>query len=409
MAQRVAGATARITHVETTRERLAPPLPFDLGALQQEAGQQADMGAQEVLDTVQSLYEAHKAVTYPRTDCRYLPVSMLAEAGSVLDAIMQSDPAFAPALAQIDRARQSKAWNDEKLTAHHAIIPTAKPCDSRRMSAAERRLYELIRTRYVVQFCPDHEADRTVLSIDIANAAFRATGKIVVVAGWKAVSRSGEPEPDRNAGDNARLPAVRKGDACQVVGAEIQAKQTRPPPHYTEGTLIAAMKNAASLVTDERLKKVLRETAGLGTEATRAGIIKTLIERGFLAKRRKQLVVTEAGRTLITLLPKSITNPETTALWEQALDEIGAGRLALDAFLARQTEWVCAALNQVRKQGLSLPTIKETAPQKACPECGQPMRERQSRHGAFWGCTGYPACQATVQADRKRRRKAASE
>ena len=408
VAQQISGTTARVHATETKRERVSPPLPYDLGTLQQDAGQAVDMGAQAVLDTVQSLYETHKAVTYPRTDCRYLPVSMFAEADAVLDAMTQTDPAIAHAVDQADAATQSKAWNDTKITAHHAIIPTAKSADLSRMSAAEQQLYQMIRTRYLVQFYPDHEADRTILSIDVAGAALRASGKTVIVEGWKTVTGSAD-ETDEDKAGNARLPAVSEGDPCRVTDIKIQAKQTRPPAAYTEGTLIAAMKNIASRVTDERLKKIMKDTAGLGTEATRAGIIKTLIDRGFLAKKKKKRVSTEAGQALIDVLPQTITNPDTTALWEQALDDISTRRMTLDDFVARQTKWVRAAVGQVSRSGLAMPQGIEAKPQKKCPECGQAMRKRQSQHGAFWGCTGYPDCTTTVQIGGKRRRKKAAE
>ncbi|KEZ76704.1 DNA topoisomerase III [Salinisphaera hydrothermalis C41B8] len=347
-------------------------------------------------------------MTYPRTDCRYLPVSMFAEADAVLDAMTQTDPAIAHAVDQADAATQSKAWNDTKITAHHAIIPTAKSADLSRMSAAEQQLYQMIRTRYLVQFYPDHEADRTILSIDVAGAALRASGKTVIVEGWKTVTGSAD-ETDEDKAGNARLPAVSEGDPCRVTDIKIQAKQTRPPAAYTEGTLIAAMKNIASRVTDERLKKIMKDTAGLGTEATRAGIIKTLIDRGFLAKKKKKRVSTEAGQALIGVLPQTITNPDTTALWEQALDDISTRRMTLDDFVARQTKWVRAAVGQVSRSGLAMPQGIEAKPQKKCPECGQAMRKRQSQHGAFWGCTGYPDCTTTVQIGGKRRRKKAAE
>ena len=407
MAQLIQHATARITTAETKRERVAPPLPYDLGTLQQDASKAADMGAQAVLDTVQSLYETHKAVTYPRTDCRYLPVSMFDEATTVLDAMRRTDPTVSAAIEHADPQRRSKTWNDKKITAHHAIIPTTKPAHMSRMSGDEVRLYEMIRTRYLVQFCDDHEYDRTVLAVDIAGAPFRATGKAVVVDGWKAVAGSGTDDEDK--AGNARLPTVSEGDACRADDTEIQAKQTRPPSHYTEGTLIAAMKNIASMVTDERLRKILKDTAGLGTEATRSGIIATLIERGFLAKKKKKLVSTEAGQALISILPQAITNPDTTAAWEQALDEISAGRMALDDFVARQVTWVRQAVDLVQRRDLHLPRSVEPKAQKECPHCGKPMRKRTSKHGSFWGCTGYPSCMATVQIGGKRRRKKARE
>ena len=396
MAQQIEGDAARVTAAETTRKRASAPLPYDLGTLQQDANKTADMGAQAVLSTVQALYETHKAVTYPRTDCRYLPTSMQGEADAVLDAMARTDPRVAGAVEGANTSRQARVFNDGKITAHHAMIPTTEPADLGRMSDTERLIYRMIRTRYLAQFYPDHEYDRTVLALDMGGAAFRATGNGVVVAGWKAVTgHAGADEADQ--AGNARLPIVREGDRCPVQGAAVQAKQTQPPAHYTEGTLLAAMKNVASLVTDERLKKILKDTAGLGTEATRAGIISTLIERRFLAQKKKKLVATDGGRALIDMLPRAITNPDTTAVWEQALDEISAGRMTLDDFVTRQTQWIHKAVSQVQQHGLNVPQGIATGPQKQCPECDKPMRKRKSRHGAFWGCTGYPDCRATVQ------------
>ena len=403
LAQCIAGATGRITRAETKRERQAAPLPYDLGTLQQEASRVAGMGAQQVLDTVQALYERHKAVTYPRTDCRYLPQSMHGEAAAVLDTLAHSDSVFAPRIARADAARQSKTWNDKKITAHHAMIPTAAVCDPSRMSADERCLYGLIRARYVAQFYPDHEVDRTTLSIEVAGAAFRATGKQLIVEGWAAVNPAADAARGADAADNAALPVARDGDGVCIRDTDVQGKKTQPPARYTEGTLIAAMKNAASRVTDPKLKQVLKDTAGLGTEATRAGMIKTLLDRGFLAKQKKHLISTPPGRALISVLPQAITNPETTALWEQALDDVSAGRLSLDDFVARQTKWVHAALDQVRTHGLNLPQLAPAKDAIPCLDCGRPMRKRQSKHGAFYGCTGYPDCKATQPAGRQRR------
>lgn len=404
MAQHLTGAIGRVTRVETKRERAAPALPYDLGTLQQVASRLWDMGAQQVLETVQALYETHKAVTYPRTDCRCLPVSQHVEAGAVLKAIVDSDPEMSAAVDGAAPERQSKAWNDKKITAHHAIIPTASACETGRMSPQERRVYALIRARYIAQFYPDFEADCTVLTIHITGATFRASTRRIIVGGWKALEAAGDKREAEDAAENAALPDVQQGESCQVGDTEIQAKETRPPARYTEGTLIAAMKNVASLITDPKLRQVLRASAGLGTEATRAGIIQALIDRGFLLKRKKELVSSQAGRMLITILPRGITNPETTALWEQALDDISAGKMSLDAFVARQVKWVQAALEQVKSQGLNLPRIEEKTVQKRCPQCGRPMKRRAGTHGAFWGCTGYPECMATEQIGQKRRR-----
>ncbi|HGY92436.1 MAG TPA: DNA topoisomerase III, partial [Planctomycetes bacterium] len=329
----------------------------------------------------------HKATTYPRTDCAYLPESMLGEASQVLEALTASDPDIEAVVGRADLSLRSRAWNDKKITAHHAIIPTTAPCDISRMNAEERRVYDLIRRRYLAQFYPRHEYDKTEATFDIAGESFQASGRRVRVPGWRALFGRNETDEDR------LLPPLSEGDRCTLVDAKVERKETTPPRRYTEGTLIAAMKNAARLVEDPELKKRLRETAGIGTEATRAGIIQTLLDRGFLRKEKKHLVSTETGRALIDALPDPVKDPGTTALWEQALEDIAEGRGDMRLFLERQAEWVRALVGQVQ-QGAA--TIEASGARHPCPECGKPMRRRKGKNGWFWGCTGYPECRCTL-------------
>lgn len=393
LAQRLAGKQGVVAAAETKRAREAPPLPYDLGTLQQEADRLYGMGAQQVLDTVQALYETHKAVTYPRTDCPYLPQSMLAESSAVLDAMVRSDEELASAVASADRGLRSKAWDDGKITAHHAIIPTKAACNVPRMNDGERQVYDLIRRRYLAQFYPHHEFDKTLVSLSADGELFQATGRRVVVDGWKALYQFSREERDSDDTDDQELPQLIKGAACPVAAAEAVAKQTKPLARFTEGTLIAAMKNVAKLVTDARLKQILKETSGLGTEATRAGIIKTLLERGFLQKRKKNLISTDMGRALIDALPEPVKEPGTTALWEQALDDIAQGRGSLEEFVRRQADWVATMVARAKQNG-DLGGVE--VPQHACPECGKPLRRRKGKSGFFWGCSGYPECQITL-------------
>ena len=391
VATRIQGRTAVVTHAETKRVREAPPLPFDLGTLQQEASRRWGMGAQQVLDIAQSLYETHKATTYPRTDCRYLPESMFGEVDQVLKALVASDPDLEPLVRRADRTLRSRAWNDKKITAHHAIIPTTAPCDVSGMNADERRLYDLIRRHYLAQFYPRHEYDQTEVELAIGKEAFESRGRRIRAAGWRTLL--GRDEPDENGEQAVDLPPLEEGDRCAVVDARMERKETRPPRRYTEGTLIAAMKNAARLVEDPQLRKRLRETAGIGTEATRAGIIQTLLDRGFLRKEKKHLVSTETGRALIDALPEPVKDPGTTALWEQALEDIAQGRGDMATFLERQAEWVRALVHRVQEGSAG---IEASTSRHPCPECGRPMRRRKGAQGWFWGCSGYPECRCTL-------------
>ncbi|ECL5068577.1 DNA topoisomerase III [Salmonella enterica] len=389
-------ASATVIDCQTKRQKKSAPLAFSLGSLQQACAEKFGMPAQQVLDIAQSLYETHKLTTYPRTDCGYLPVSMREEVRAVLAALMQTDPSLKshPALAQLDTSLVSRIWNDKKITAHHGIIPTKQAGDLSRLSTDERNVYQLIRQHYLAQFLPLMEVDATEATFNISGQLFRTTGNVVVVAGWKALftepSRTAQIPADGNEDKEgvSRLPPLQAGQTCRIQGAEEKRLQTKPPVPYNDGTLIAAMTNAASFVTDAALKKVLKENAGIGTEATRAGIIDTLVKRGFLVRDKKVLRSTPTGRDLVSALPSALTSPGLTALWEQLLDEVAAGRVSLEDFMAKQNAWVV----QLVSQGKSQPLAMQAPPGPPCPVCGGRTAQRQGKNGVFLGCVNYPAC-----------------
>jgi DNA topoisomerase-3 len=351
VAQSVARTHGRVDLAVTERKRQAPPLPYDLSTLQQDCSRLFGMTATETLEAAQRLYETHKAATYPRTDCQYLPLAQFADTAAVLKAVQSRDLQFAALIGKADLRRQSRAWNDAKITAHHAIIPTAAAISSD-MSPEDRKVFELIARRYLAQFFPDHEYDQCRIEARIGAERFSVTGRTPVVAGWKVVFV--EPaEQETAAPDEAPLPALNHGDAVQCLSAEVEAKQTKPPLPYSEGTLIQAMKSVGQLVQDERLKKTLRETSGIGTEATRAAIIETLVLRQYIERKgkKKNLVSTAKGRLLIDAVPGPIKDPGMTALWEQALEEIAAGKAPLAPFMERQTQWVRQLVEMAKRQG----------------------------------------------------------
>ncbi|MGJ8518344.1 DNA topoisomerase III [Carnimonas bestiolae] len=409
VAERVTSAAqAVVTSVETTRKKEQQPLVMDLGTLQQECSKRWGYGAQQVLDIAQSLYETHKATTYPRTDCRYLPTSQQTDVPAVLTAIFQSDGQLAPLMKQLAPSLKSRVWNDSKITAHHGIIPTTAPCDMGRMSETERNVYDLIRRYYLAQFLPAHEYDQTEVVVNIAGERFAATGRQIRSPGWKVLfprQGAGRGKADATEGADDKqttqqeLPVLQQGENCAVESVDMQTKQTTPPSPYTEGTLIAAMKNAARFVTDERLKARLRETSGIGTEATRAPTIDTLKQRGFIKKQGKSSIVsTPTGQALIHALPQQLSNPGMTALWEQALDMVAEGNLSLDDFMSRQTS-VLNKLLDVARQGPSLNLPAQ--PTETCPLCQSAMKLRKGAKGPFWSCSKYPQCQGTKPAGKK--------
>lgn len=275
----------RVQNVETKREKESPPLLFALSDLQAECNRLYDLGTQQVLDIAQSLYEKHKATTYPRTDCGYLPEAQLLEVPQVINSLMRSDPKLQPLRVQLNLNQKSRAWNDKKITAHHGIIPTTQPVDIAKMNENEFNVYDLIRRRYLAQFLPHFEVDKTRVRLSCGEYQCIAKGQVIVVAGWKALFWASKDEQ----GDKQGLPILNSGQMLKVMNTEVKSLKTTPPAHYTEGTLLTAMVNVARFVTDERLKKQLRETEGLGTEATRASIMKTLYDRGYIKKKGNPL------------------------------------------------------------------------------------------------------------------------
>ena len=377
---------AKVESVETKRERQHAPLCFALSDLQSEANRLYGLGAQRVLDIAQSLYETHKATTYPRTDCGYLPESQLAEASRVIQYVLQSDQRLQPISAVLNLNQKSRVWNDKKITAHHGIIPTMVKVDISKMSDEEMKLYDLIRRRYLAQFLPISETDKTQIILKCGQHILSARGNVLVTPGWKILFGKSLNEDDDAP---QALPTLKQGQICQISETEIKTLQTSPPNHFTEGTLLTAMKNAARFVTDERLKQRLRETEGLGTEATRAGTIQGLIDKGFLQKKGKSLLATEAAMMLMDSLPTMLKDPGLTALWEQALNQIAERTLSLEVFMQKQETFVRHLMAECLKQGMSLGNIEI----RKCPQCGAPMTKRNGKNGQFWGCSAYPSCQ----------------
>lgn len=333
--------TARAVKVATERVREAAPLPFDLGTLQELCSKKFGLGAQETLDIAQALYETHKLITYPRSDCGYLPQSQHAEAPAILAALQRADASLAPLQPHLEPQRRSRAWNDAKVSAHHGIIPTAAASDPSRLPAKHKAVYTLIRARYLAQFLPNHEYDRTQADFDCAGHALRAVGKQIVEPGWRrALPEALTPAKGREAPPAQVLPTLREGQDCSVQGLQLKDLWTQPPKPFTEGDLIKAMKNVAKLVDDPRLKQKLKETTGIGTEATRASIIQGLLDRGYLVKNGKALAATPAAFSLIDAVPRAIADPGTTAVWEQALDMVQSGEMSLEEFVARQSAWM---------------------------------------------------------------------
>ena len=328
---RINNQPGTITNVTQHKKQQAAPLPFSLSSLQIAAANAFGMNAKQVLDTCQQLYEKHKLITYPRSDCQYLPTEHLNDVPAVTHAISQMSDKLAAMLEHADLTQKSRAWNNQKVSAHHAIIPTAKNKATGVLSSNEEKIYELVARQYIAQFYPNFEYSDKQIDTVIAGGLFTSKQKDVIHQGWKTLF------PTKNKMNaefsTLTLPNVKVDDSVQCNQGNLVEKNTSPPKPFTDATLLSALTGIARFVTDAEIKKALRETDGLGTEATRAGIIELLFKRQFLTRKGKEIRATEIGRQLITSLPQQISQPDMTALWESQLESISKQSLNYQSFI----------------------------------------------------------------------------
>ncbi|WP_099350433.1 DNA topoisomerase III [Erwinia amylovora] len=359
---RIGGQPAHVTGYNDKRENETAPLPFSLSALQIEAGKRFGLSAQTVLDTCQRLYETHKLITYPRSDSRHLPDEHFAGRHAVLNAINIHLPNLTPP-GDFNSDQKNRCWDDKKVDAHHAIIPTARSSQVA-LSDHERQIYCLIATQYLMQFCPDAIYRKCVIELAIAGGKFVAKARFLAEAGWRALLGSKERDEEN---DGTPLPVVTRGDELLCERGEVLEKQTQPPRPFTDATLLSAMTGIARFVQDKDLKKVLRATDGLGTEATRAGIIELLFKRSFLFKKGRYIHSSPAGRALIHSLPEMAARPDMTAHWESTLTKISEKQCRYQDFMSPLVETLHSLIQQARQQpaayafrGLPAPATDKT-------------------------------------------------
>lgn len=381
--QQLQGSSGNVVSFKKERKKQAAPLPFSLDSLTSYCDRAFGLGSKQVLDVAQRLYETHKVTTYPRSDCEYLPKSQIEDIDSILHHLVKL-PGMRQLVDGCYPSLQSRVWNDKKITAHHAIIPTLVAADLSKMSDIEHKVYDAICRRYLVQFYPPHEYDQTTIFLNVDGSSFKASGRVEVVSGWKVVIK-GNDEKGKNKEECQSLPVVAEGDILPVIDASIQEKKTKPPARFTEGTLGAAMKNVAKEIDDPALKKILRETTGIGTVATRPAIFEVLLKRGLLTKKSKQLFSSDAGRSLINALPEAVKSPGTTAMWEQSLEMIAEGTVSMNQFIESQRDWISKIVDYEIKNTGSM-AIKATAKYN-CPECNDVLRRIKGSNGFFWGCS----------------------
>jgi DNA topoisomerase-3 len=396
IAEKVAGKLGVVESVERKEQKQSPPLLYDLTSLQREANQRFSFSARRTLQAAQSLYEDKKAITYPRTSSRYLSGDLVPQikptAGTLFSIPDYEEAArFVVELAELPLAR---VVNDAKVTDHHAIIPTDVEHDVSTFSPDERRIFDLVARRFLAVFHPQARFERTTIVTLVEEERFRTRGKVTLDPGWRRVYGELSEEEEKQAAaeedaeSTAELPRVENGQEVTCVTAETEGKETKAPPRYNESTLLSAMETAGKLIDDEDLREAMKES-GLGTPATRAETIETLIRREYIERAGKELMPTPKGIQVITMLEEhKITSPELTGDWEKKLSDIEQGTFDREKFMKEIESFTGEIVEQIA--ALDKEKLRpERVELGLCPRCGAVTGEIIKENSRAYGCTSW--------------------
>lgn len=374
-------AQATVTQVRKMRRMTPPPAAYDLTELQRDANRRFAYSAKETLNIMQSLYEQHKLLTYPRTDSRYISDDVVPTLPERLRAVMVED--YKPLAQQIMRDRPLKTKylvDNAKVTDHHAIIPTEESPELWRLSGPERNIYDLVVRRFLAVLLPPCEYEEVDLTLQIASNTFTASGRVIQDAGWRAAyDRSFSLDEEQEV---QTLPPVTQGQKLNVASVQVTNGKTPPPPRYTEATLLTAMEHPPT--EDKALKKILEETSGLGTPATRADIIEKLFSAFYIERRGKELVPTSKGLQLVELAPEELRSAALTARWEDRLARIAKGLERDTAFVDEMRAYATKLVADVKASDAKFTHDNQT--RKACPDCGKYLLLVKGKRGEMLVC-----------------------
>ena len=385
----ISDGVLEITSVAKKPKKTYAPGLYDLTTLQREANQKYGFSAKETLNIMQRLYENHKVLTYPRTDSRYIGKDVVPTIKERLKAC-GTGPYRKLAGVLISKPIQTNGSfvDDKKVSDHHAIIPTEQFVQLDHMTNEERKIYDMVVRRFLSVLYPAFEYEQTSLEAKAAGQTFAANGKTVISAGWKAVYEEGMQEEDTedNALKDQKLPVFRQGEKIHIDSARLTNGKTKPPAHFTEATLLAAMENPIKYMStkDSQAAKTLGETGGLGTVATRADIIEKLFHTFLMEKRGNEIYLTSKAKQLLELVPEDLKKPELTADWEKKLSDISKGKLKQKVFLDGIREYTEKIVGEI-KTGTG--TFRhDNLTNKICPNCGKRLLAVNGKNSKMLVC-----------------------
>jgi DNA topoisomerase-3 len=380
IAGKIANARGKIVDVAVEEKSEPPPLAYDLTALQREANSRLDFSAKKTLSVLQQLYERHKIATYPRTDSRYLTRDIVPTLPDRLRALSASRyHATVKALLSQEISPGKRLVNDAKVRDHHAVIPTEQAADLSKLSGEEKALWDLIVRRFLAVLSPPHLYRSIKIVTEAAGERFVARGTQTSRQGWKAIEAGDEVEPDSEELPRQQLASHRQGEILEVLSTAVKQGFTKPPPRYSEGSLLAAMENAGRFIEDQALRRSIAQ-GGLGTPATRAEIIEKLLSAYYVERRGRELAPTTRGTELLELVPEQLRSPELTARWEERLQRIASGSEKAEAFRAdiRANAGELVALVKAGSARYQPRSLSSTP----CPVCGRmlmPVKDKKNR------------------------------
>ncbi len=383
----IRGKEINIKDIEKQDKRSYPPGLYDLTELQRDANRIFAYSAKETLSIMQRLYENHKILTYPRTDSKYISDDIVPTLKDRVKASTTEKYGRITTKLLRGNIKGNKSFvNNDKVTDHHAIIPTEERVIYSNLNDNEKKIYELVVKRFLAVLLPAYEYQQTTIKATIGNENFLAKGKRVLSLGWKEIYEKDYYEDDEEDNEDQRLPLIKKGDIIKVNSIIETNGKTRPPAPLNEGTLLQAMENPVKYMPEEnnKLKKIIGETGGIGTVATRADIIEKLFNSFLIEKRGKDIFTTSKGKQLLDLVPEELKSPALTAEWEQKLELISKGKLDKDKFINEMKEYSKSVVREIKN---SEKTYRhDNLTRNKCPECGKFMLEVKNKRGKMNIC-----------------------
>jgi DNA topoisomerase-3 len=385
----VRGKAGTITKLDTSIKREQAPLLYDLTSLQRDANTRFGFSAKRTLAAAQRLYEEHKALTYPRTNSRFITTDMIGEIKPTVEHVAAGSRMYekpSQYVLDLDVLPLGRVVNDAKVTDHHAIIPTNSPHPVEKMSDDDRRIYDMAVRRFLAAFHPEAVFENTRAETTVEGHVFRTRGRLLLEPGWRAAYGE-EADADKPAKDDddegvdQRLPKLVKDETVDTAEVAADEKVTKPPRRYSDASLLGAMETAGKLVDDDDAREAMKES-GIGTPATRAAIIERLIDVGYIEREARALVCTEKGLNVIRLLADhALTSPSLTGEWEHRLNRIETGEDSRRAFMKDIAGFADATVKDLDAK------LKDVRIPRAnlgpCPVCGNDIRENRKGYSCW--------------------------